>query len=97
MKTNVELKQDVITELNREQLVTAEVTNGLIIVWTNKLLSTQPYIVIEIGCSEAKECIHLIMRPLVSSLLFVLLLLKDGIICRGGFRTLPPFFARHFI
>jgi hypothetical protein len=42
------------------------ITNGLIIVWTNKLLSTQPYIVIEIGCSEAKECIHLIMRPLVT-------------------------------
>jgi hypothetical protein len=41
------------------------VTNGLIIVWTNKLLSTEPYLVIEIGCSEAKECIHLIMRPLV--------------------------------
>jgi hypothetical protein len=42
------------------------VTNGLIIVWTNKLLSTEPYLVIEIGCSEAKECIHLIMRRLVN-------------------------------
>ena len=42
-----------------------QITNGLIIVWTNKLLSIHPYLNIEIVYSEAKKCIHIIMSPLV--------------------------------